>query len=83
MIHRRAISCLALFLALGAGACGGEPESETGTTANAESSALTDDTFTCKPPIATTIGIRCPQAGCCLQKRNYTSPPTYFCYDCR
>jgi hypothetical protein len=83
MIHRRVVSLLAVLLAAGAVACGSVPEPENETELNAQSSAFTEVIFTCKPPIATTIGLRCPQAGCCLQKSNFTSPPTYFCYDCR
>jgi len=85
MIHLRTIvSLVALLFALGAAACGTEGDTENGADLNANSSAvLKDDNFTCKPPRATTIGFACPQAGCCLQKRNYTSPPSYFCYDCR
>ena len=83
MIYRRAVSFLAVLLAVGTMACGSASEIENGTDVNAQGSPLTDDTFQCKPPVATGIGFRCPQAGCCLQKKNYTSPPTYFCYDCR
>ena len=82
MTYRRAISFLAVLFALSGVACGTAPDPENETEVNVQEAPLTAVTDTCKPPIATTIGIRCPQAGCCLLKKN-TSPPSYSCYDCR
>ena len=82
MILRRTFSFVAVLLALGAAGCGGEPDTGDGTAAKAESSALNRWDFTCKPPVGGT-SFHCPQAGCCLLKNNFTSPPTYSCYDCR
>lgn len=83
MLHRRILSRVAVLFAVGAVACEGEPEPTNGPDVNAESSALSQNAVPriCKPPVSAGIGFRCPQAGCCLQKSNFTWPPTYFCYD--
>jgi hypothetical protein len=84
MIHRRIVGVITILVALGALGCGSAPDAENETDLNAEVAALQTNVVirTCGGPVATTVGLRCPQPGCCLQKNNFTSPPSYFCYDC-
>jgi len=84
MVCRRMVSLVAMLFALGTAAACGEPEGEKQPDVNAETSALTQHAaaFICKAPVGG-AAFHCPQAGCCLLKNNYTSPPSYSCYDCR